>query len=299
MKNYHFLTLGLFLFFSCCEKKSETENSSAPSYNYLSASGASASASNTDVTYTLFSTGNQREVTSYAANDQSSRLVQNTNPTKALSPTATKKIIKNASIRFQVEDFKQSRTRINKAIKDSGGYISISSEDGLSSATTIRVSSPQLEALINEILKEVKFLNHNNIRSNDVTAQYIDTETRLKTKKEVEKRYLDILKQAKTIEDILRVEGQLAAIREEIEAKEGQLKQINDEVNYSTIHLEYYETTETSLLPEDGFPARIKKGIKTGWDILVSFVVGIFYIWPFLILAGFVLFLFRRWKGGK
>ena len=83
----------------------------------------------------------------------------------------------------------------------------------------------------------------------DVTEEYTDVVIRLKNKKEAEKRFLEILKQTKTIKEILDVEEHLREIREEIESKEGRLKFLNDQVSYSTINLSIYQVSESSMLP--------------------------------------------------
>jgi hypothetical protein len=218
-------------------------------------------------------------------------------------PMVDKKVIKNANLRFQVKSHKESGQKIEKLVKDLGGYIATSSEQNSSYALqtnmTIRIMGNKFDEMVNALLKESVYTNQKNITAQDVTAQFVDTEARLKTKREVEKRYLDILKQAKNIEEILQVENQLAVIREEIEAKEGLLKLLNDQVSYSTVNIEFYESIDYLPQPEDGFFSKVYKGIKTGWDGLLSFVVGIFYIWPFIIFAGSIFYLIRRWRNNR
>jgi hypothetical protein len=311
MKYFLFLNLGLFLFFSCSEKKSEIQNTPSTSFKFANPappieinSGALAMTATAASNYSISDNAGDASLTNEASPSVSPVIASSGTYEKKLAfAVSQQKIVRYASIRFQVEDYKKSAFNIDKAVKDSGGYISTSQEDnnnyGLSTTLTIRVSSEKFDGLINQVLKEAKFLNYKNVNAEDVTDQFIDTEARLKTKKEVEKRYLDILKQAKTIEDILSVERQLAGIREEIEAKEGWIKQMHDRVSYSTISLQYYESTEAVTAPEDGFFARIKKGINTGWEMLVSFIVGVFYFWPFLFVASFMIFLFRRWRKKK
>ena len=66
------------------------------------------------------------------------------------------------------------------------------------------------------------FLDKEDITSNDVTAEFVDIESRLKTKKEVRNRYITILK-TKTgkVKDIIQAEEAIRKITEEIEVKEG------------------------------------------------------------------------------
>jgi hypothetical protein len=318
MTHIHFLSFILLLFFSCNKKEESSPvltniGGAGIELNYGESDFKNYTEPGTQGSVTISNHGSNSMATSSGSNTMyaSASMSGQSSPVmpvvasqdKTIVENSQKKIVRNADIRFQVEDYKKSTAAIDKVVKDSGGYISSSREDnnnyGLSTTMTIRVNSPKFDVLINELLKEAKFLNYKNINADDITARFVDTEARLKTKKEVEKRYIDILKQAKTIEEILRVEDQLGNIREEIEAKEGQLKLMNDQVSYSTISLQYYESVEAVAQEEDGFFVRIKKGIKTGWEVLVGFIVGVFYVWPLLLIAGLGVFFFRRWRKKK
>ena len=126
----------------------------------------------------------------------------------------------------------------------------------------------------------------------DVTEEFVDIEARLRTKKEVEKRYLEILSKAATIKDILLVEEQLRVIREEIEAREGRLKYLQNQVSYSTINLEMYQ--KLTFEPGFKFFSKIWKALKGGWKGLLNVLVGLVYIWPLLIIGVGVFIWIRR-----
>ena len=73
-------------------------------------------------------------------------------------------------------------------------------------------------------------MQRKNVSVQDVTEEYLDIEARLKTKKEVEARYIEILKsKTKTVEDVLKAEEQIRIIREEIEAREGRLNYLKNQ----------------------------------------------------------------------
>jgi hypothetical protein len=215
-----------------------------------------------------------------------------------VTPQADKKIIRNATVRIQVKDHNQSLANIEKIIQQQGAYLASSNvqntNESIQSNMTIRIKSDQFDPLLDLLMKEAIYIDYKNVNAEDVTTQFIDTEARLKAKKEVEKRYMELLKQAKKVEEIIQIEAQLGVIREEIEAKEGVLKYLNDQVAFSTINLEIYERIEGQIQPEDGFFSKISKGIQKGWYLLLDFIVGVFYLWPFLILIGIVIYLIRR-----
>lgn len=245
----------------------------------------------TDVASNSVSAGSVSASVSYSATAQK----------KEPEPQISKKIIKTANLRIQVEDLKSSADKITGLIDQHKAYASRLNETKHSYNKevdmTIRVPIANFDSLVSQILQLAQYVHRKEIRANDVTEEFVDVMSRLKTKKEVEKRYLDILKQAKTIEEILQVEAQLASIREEIEAKEGRLKFLSDQVNFSTISLEVYQEVEYEAAPvlEAGFFDKTGKAIVSGWKGLLGFIIGIFYVWPLLVIGTGVFFIVRRY----
>ena len=128
----------------------------------------------------------------------------------------------------------------------------------------IRVSSDRFDQLVVDLTSVAARVEHKNIEALDVTEEYLDIQTRLKNKREVESRYRAILKQAKTIEEILKVEEHIRAVREEIESKEGRLKYLNDRIAYSTVNLSIYKYHNEIYRPS--FFSRLADGFRGGWN---------------------------------
>ncbi|MBC7923972.1 MAG: DUF4349 domain-containing protein [Ferruginibacter sp.] len=224
------------------------------------------------------------------------------NPSLAQDKIATQ-IIKHANVRFQVAELAKSMQAVGQAVKGAGGYVSSSEEargnGELSANVAIRVPYDQFEKLLDDLVRQSTFLNTKSITSEDVTEQFVDIQTRLKTKKEAEQRYREILKQARTVKEVLEVEEQLRTIREEVEAQEGRLKFLGDQVRYSTIRLEMYQPIAYQSEPEIGFLSQLFRGIGQGWSGFLTFVVGLVSIWPFLLLLAGGGWLVRRWLGNR
>ena len=95
----------------------------------------------------------------------------------------------------------------------------------------IRVPADRFDELLLIIEPLASKIESKNINTQDVTEEFIDVETRLKTKKELETRYLEILKQAKTVTDIISIESQIATVRSEIESMEGRINYLKNQVS--------------------------------------------------------------------
>lgn len=211
------------------------------------------------------------------------------------------KIIKTADTKFQVKDMDDTRKTILSLVKKSNGYISsefqTTNSYQIENTMVIRIKSDGFDNLVDEILKQSIYTDSKKITAADVTEEYVDLAARLKSKKEVEKQYAEILKKAYSIYDILQVEQQLRMIREEIDAFEGRLKYLDDRVDYSTINLNFYEKLDFVCSPsrESGFFYKMGKAFSGGWNVVLNIFIGLVYLWPFLLGIMIGLFFLLRY----
>lgn len=213
-------------------------------------------------------------------------------------------IIKNAVVEFQVKDIEVSHANIAALLKQYSAYFGSDNKTNnsyrIDNSMSIRVPAQNFESLLEALMKESVYTSYKNITAEDVTAEFVDTEARLKTKREVEARYSFILKQANKVSDILEVEDKLRIIREEIEATEGRLKLLRDQVGYSTITLNVYQKLDYTPEPEIGFSSNLKEAFVNGWRSLISVLVGLVHVWPFVIIWAVVMvFVYKRWMRKK
>lgn len=200
------------------------------------------------------------------------------------------KIKRTAYLSITVEDYKKARIAIEKIINSGNAYIGSENEQNsaysISNSMVIRVQNKRFDQMVNQLLTVASNVNSKSITAEDVTAQFVDIQSRLRSKKEIEKRYLDILQKASKVSDILEIEQKLGQIREEIEAKEGELKYLSDQVDYSTINLTFHQEFEYTPTDKPGFWGRLGNAFVNGWHGFLSFLVGLTYAWPIWILLG-------------
>jgi hypothetical protein len=208
------------------------------------------------------------------------------------------KIIKTATISCELKDYEENKVLIDSVVSKFAGIISQENEYrnewNISNTIKIRVPNENFDNLVKEVLLLATKVDSKIITIEDVTEQYVDVYTRLQTKKEVEQQYLEILKKAYTINDILNVNNYLRIIREEIEAQEGKLKFIDDQVSMSTINLSIYENFTQNEVKKNTFWKKIGDALIKGWNGVLIFVIGLFRIWPVLLILGIVIFLIVR-----
>ena len=219
--------------------------------------------------------------------------------TKDQTAVIDRRIIKEGEISFETTDNNETRKLINKWVKEFNAYISLDNvtdqRSRIENRITIRVPSENFETLLTKIAESAKQLDSKNISATDVTEEYVDIESRLKTKKELENRYKILLNKAGTVEEILKIEKQIGDLRTEIESIEGRFKYLNDRISYSTLTIVFYERTNSSF----GFSSKFGQAVKNGWDNVLWVLIGLINLWPFLIILAVVLFILLRKRRNK
>jgi hypothetical protein len=204
--------------------------------------------------------------------------------------TVERKLIKEGRVEFETDNLYTTRKTIFEAVNKYKGYVSSDQEfkspGRKSNTVVIRIPADSFDNLLSEATKGVEKFDSKEINVKDVTEEFLDIQARLKTKKELEQRYIDLLKQAKNVIEILEIEKQIGELRSEIESIEGRLKYLQDRVSFSTLTMTFYETIPN----ETEFGQKFKNGFRSGWDNLIWFFVVLTNIWPFILIGlGFII----------
>jgi hypothetical protein len=210
-----------------------------------------------------------------------------------------RKLIKEGYIEFETNNMEDTRKNILEALKKYKGYVSsdnaYKSPDRNSQTITVRVPSTQFDSFLEEATQGVKHFDNKNINVQDVTEEFLDITARVKAKKELEARYLELLKMARSVSDIMEIESELSNLRGQIESIEGRLKYLEKSVAFSTLNISFYKNIPNS----EAFASKFKSGFRNGWENLVWFGIGLVNIWPFVLLIIALVIAFRRWKRKK
>jgi hypothetical protein len=160
---------------------------------------------------------------------------------------SNRKIIKNADVRLLVKDTDVAIDRSTQIVGDLGGYI-ISSRvwyqdyfgNNLKYATmTIGIPVDQFEhALVRFRDLSIRVLDEN-ATGEDVTDQYVDLQSQLENLEATRTRILDFLKDAKTVDEALRINQQLSDIENQIEQIKGRMNYLADRSAFSTITVNF------------------------------------------------------------
>lgn len=156
-------------------------------------------------------------------------------------------IVKNADVRLTVKDTDVAIDRATQIIGDAGGYI-VSSRvwyqdyygNNLKyAAITIGVPVDEFEKVLSRLRGLAIKVVDETAAGDDVTDQYVDLQSQLTNLEATRARIQEFLKDAKTIDEALRINQELSNIEGQIEQIKGQMNYLNDRSAYSTITLNF------------------------------------------------------------
>ncbi len=207
-----------------------------------------------------------------------------------------KKERKNANLSLKVADIEVALDEIKQVANSNqgevfGSYIENETRSSKRGSVTVKVPVGNFEKTITEIKKSAEQVFSEATTSDDVTAEFIDLEARLKNKQEEEKAFSQLLSKATNNQDLLDTTRELARVRGEIESLEGRKRYLSAQTDMSTIEVELTEVIQVVPVGDDWRPMEVVKGAFNGLvdnlqalvDWLIIFVIVDL---PALILLG-------------
>lgn len=154
-----------------------------------------------------------------------------------------RKLVKEAMLRLRVKQQRAVNDAIQALAQRYGGYLVQSQPEKV----VIRVEADRLEAALDEIesLTGVQEVVSRRIEGRDVTKTVRNYNIRLDNKREARQRYLELMQEATTVSDMLKIEKELERLNTEIEELESQLKALEERVALSKITVYLWDSSDT------------------------------------------------------
>ena len=220
--------------------------------------------------------------------------------------TSSAKIIYTANLSLESKDYDAARAALDAALAEAGGYLESSSEysdagNSRSVSLTYRVPQQNYENFLAAVA-EAGNVTYKNQQADDVTAQYMDVETRLENLKNQRTRLQQLQQQADNLSDLLEIESSLTDVQSQIESWQSQMDWYNDQVEECTVYVSLSEVSTYSP-PSEGFGSRFVSALSAGWqnfvDGLQQVIVALAGAWPVVVIAAAACAGFVAWKKKK
>ncbi|MGM0552114.1 MAG: DUF4349 domain-containing protein [Bacteroidota bacterium] len=218
--------------------------------------------------------------------------------------TVEKKVIKDGEVGLKVKNVYKAKVYIDTLVSQFGGYYASESlnnyDDEASWHLSIRIPSASFEKFVQVLSSGVGKMVDKEINTRDVTEQFIDLETRLANKRSYLKRYNELLQKARNVQDIIEIEEKIRKIEEEIESTVGRLNYLSNQVQYSSLELRLFTDNEGVIKTRDrNVLLIVKQSLVSGWYGFVDFLFFLLRIWPLLIFAPLLVYLYRKIRRKK
>ncbi|HET6863160.1 MAG TPA: DUF4349 domain-containing protein [Pyrinomonadaceae bacterium] len=211
---------------------------------------------------------------------------------------ANRRVLRNAEMTLEVPSTIETQHTVSVIAESHGGFV-VNSESRqrenvepakrtVDIKLVVRVPSDQFGATIDQIRQLAVNLPTESLKSDDVTEEFIDLEAHAKTQKALELQFLEIMKQAKKVEEALEVQRQLADVRAEIERIEGRKRFLENRAALSTITVNLQSPTPI-VVSSTGFGRSIRDAASDSLDVatglVLFFVRSVIVMLPVVVLV--------------
>lgn len=229
-------------------------------------------------------------------------------------PEADRLIIRNKTLRIEVDKVADAIDKIQAASKKSGGVITgmqVATDSGspiyrysdtgspsdgtaLLGYVVVRVPADKFEAFVTEV-SALGTVRYEAETSDDVTQQHVDLSARLENLRAEEKRLREFFTAAKDVKDMLAIEQELSRVRGEIESLDAQVKYLERQAAMATVTIDLNEP-QPIVRPggEDwGFGDAVTTGFRGAAGAIQLIIVVAITLAPFAAIAAVLFFAIR------
>ncbi len=220
--------------------------------------------------------------------------------TNMTSDSSEQRVIRDASVSIRVKSADEAVAKLHGVADWYKGFVSSVNvwDDGKgmkSGSVTISVPTESFDAAIVGIKDLATVVVQETVSNQDVTAEFVDREARLKNKRAEEQAFAKILETAGKMSDVIDVTRELARVRGEIEVMEGQLRYMDSRTVMATITAQISEDQEVSFTETWRPWQEIRDRASDLLTSLQGFVSGLIVlaVWflPLAILYGLLIFM--------
>ena len=159
---------------------------------------------------------------------------------------SSRKIVYNASVRMETTDYDTTRAALQEAVTAANGYLESTDQGGSKDSGsrytyyTARIPAENYRSFLTAA-GEAGNVTSLNESAQDITAEYVDVEARLKALNDQRDRLNALADKAETTADLLEIESQLSDVQYQLESYTGQMRLMDNQVRYSTVDISLQE----------------------------------------------------------
>ncbi len=205
-------------------------------------------------------------------------------------PGTEPRVVKHADLDIEVEgSATEAFDRVTEVARSQGGFVVSSSTSSTGEAParaelTLRVPAERFDAA-RAALAELGEVRSLQVGGDDVTAQLVDLDARLRALRAEEDALNGLLAEAGDIGEVLAVREQLSATRLEIEQLAAQQASLDDRATFSTLRVVLSGPGAVGMQPEPGLANSLERALDGAVTVVGGMVVVLGYAGPILVLG--------------
>jgi hypothetical protein len=201
----------------------------------------------------------------------------------------------------QVDSLDSGISRVREMARRTGAIIANTSmEDGKeqtrAASLELRIPSEHFDEAVNG-LSPIGKLESVNVNVQDVGEEFVDVQARMVNARRLEQRLIDLLaNRTGKLTDVLRVESELARVREEIERYEGRMRYLRSRSSVSTLTVAIHEAYPIVAEHAGMHPMRdaFAQAGRNFVGVTAGLIASLGVLIPIGVLVGAALFIARR-----
>lgn len=185
-----------------------------------------------------------------------------------------RKLIVTVDIRINSKDVEKSYKSIENKVKEYNGYFDNVESSKNRYYLTIRIPKDNLNNFIS-FMEESEKIENKNINTQDVTDTYYDTDNRIKNREVLLEKLRNYLKEAKNIDEILKIEDRINTLTYEIERMKGNLQNLQSSIDYSrvTVNIQNQEAIKSNTNIYNKY-LNLISFLKEFFSGIIFFIIG-------------------------
>lgn len=213
-------------------------------------------------------------------------------------PRERRDVVYTGELVVRVSSVGKATQAATKVASAKSGFVFAQTTDEVETKLTVKVPSDQFDATVDAMSKLGKELRRN-LKAQDVTAEVVDVEGRLKTAQTSADRLRALLADAKTPADVVAIEGELSKRETDIETLQGRLRVLNDQVSLATLTVRLTERNDLKVANDlPGFLGGLRTGIFAVINVGQVLLVVLGFMIPFVPIVALVVWAWRRYRRG-
>ena len=220
-------------------------------------------------------------------------------------PVNTEKLVYRGSLSIQTREYDKSAAALREKVNAFGGFIENENEYSQGGYYTgkeqkslwvlymnVRIPTERFEEFLGGA-EDIGNITSRSSSAENISRVYNDVSAQIEALEKQQKRLLEMMDRAETIEDMIAVEDRLSEVQYQLNKLKTNRESMDTDVAYSTVSITLNEVrvyTETSENFFDRLGSRFVNGFSGFAEVCEGLILGLVYLLPYILVGALIIF---------